>query len=155
MPDILDRIRSLLAARGFEFREIHHAPTRTSEESARARGEPLSIGGKAILLKVDDSFKLFVFSASDRIDSGKVKRRFHAKRIRFATQDELKEITGLVPGSVPPFGKPFFSLDLFLDTTITRNSRIAFNAGTLTNSVIMNVQDYLEIARPVVFDFSK
>ena len=29
------------------FREVHHEPTRTSEESARARGEELRVGGKA------------------------------------------------------------------------------------------------------------
>jgi Ala-tRNA(Pro) deacylase len=155
MPAVLEKIRSILDAHGVVYREVHHAPTRTSEESAKARGEVLSVGGKALLLKVDDSFKLFVLSASKRIDSVKIKQRFNAKRIRFATKEELLEITGLEPGSVPPFGTPFFYLDLFLDRSITHNDRIAFNAGSPTDSVIMNVSDYLEIAKPVVFDFSK
>jgi Ala-tRNA(Pro) deacylase len=152
---VLEKIRSLLDSHEVQYREVHHSPTRTSEESAEARGEDLSVGGKALLLKVDDTFKLFVLSASRRVDSGKIKRRFSAKSIRFANQKELLDLTGLEPGSVPPFGRPLFPLDLFIDSTITRNDRIAFNAGSLTDSIIMSVSDYMEIARPVVFDFSK
>ena len=152
---MLEKIRSLLDTHGAQYREVRHSPTRTSEESAKARGEALSVGGKALLLKLDDSFKLFVLSAARRVDSGKIKRRFRAKSIRFANQKELLELTGLEPGSVPPFGRPLFPLDLFVDSTVTQNDRIAFNAGSLTDSIIMNVTDYMEIARPLVFDFSK
>jgi Ala-tRNA(Pro) deacylase len=152
---LLDKIRSLLDARGADYREVHHSPTRTSEEAAEARGEELSIGGKALVLKIDNSFRLFVLSASKRIDSAKIKRYFHAKRIRFATEEELAEITDLVPGSVPPFGEPLFALELYVDATIMKNEKIAFNAGSLTDSIIMGVDDYVAIAKPEVFDFSK
>jgi len=148
------RIQAYLRESGVPFREVHHQPTRTSEESARARGEELRIGGKAILLKIDDRFRLFVLSASRRLDSAKVKRHFGVKRMRFATPEELFELTGLEPGSVPPFGSPIFDLELFVDTSISMNERIAFNAGSLTDSIIMNVKDYLSIAAPVIFDFS-
>jgi Ala-tRNA(Pro) deacylase len=152
---LLDKIKSLLDAQEVEYREVHHSPTRTSEESAKARGEELSIGGKALVLKIDDSFRLFVLSASRRIDSVKIKRYFHAKRIRFATGEELNDLTDLVPGSIPPFGRPLFSLELYVDRTILNNKKIAFNAGSLTDSIIMGVDDYMRIAEPEVFDFSK
>jgi Ala-tRNA(Pro) deacylase len=152
---LLDKIRALLDAHGVDYREVHHSPTRTSEEAAEARGEELSIGGKALVLKIDDSFRLFVLSASKKIDSVKIKRYFHAKRIRFATERELGELTELVPGSVPPFGEPLFALELYVDKTILSNKKIAFNAGSLADSVIMRVHDYMRIAKPEIFDFSK
>ena len=43
---------------GVAFREVRHEPTRTSREAAEARGEPERIGGKAIVAKVDDVFRL-------------------------------------------------------------------------------------------------
>jgi Ala-tRNA(Pro) deacylase len=49
-----DRIVALLADRGVPFRETHHAPVRTSEEAAAARGEPMAIGGKSLVLRVSD-----------------------------------------------------------------------------------------------------
>ncbi len=152
--EVYRRIRAYLQESGVHFRELHHEPTRTSEESARVRGEELRNGGKAILLKVDGVFRLFVLSAARRLDSSKVKQHFGVKRLRFATRAELLELTGLEPGSIPPFGSPIFDMELFVDSSITENERIAFNAGSLTDSIIMNVKDYLRLSEPVIFDFS-
>jgi Ala-tRNA(Pro) deacylase len=152
---VLDRIRAMLANAGIEYREVHHEPTLTSEDSARARGEELRIGGKALLLKVNDEFRLFVLSAAKQLDSGAIKQRFAAKKTRFASAEELLELTGLVPGSVPPFGKPLLPFDLYIDNSILENEKIAFNAGSLTDSVIMAVSDYRKLADPEVFLFSK
>ena len=68
--------------------------------------------------------------------------------------DELKEMTGLVPGSVPPFGKPILPFELYVDESILENDVIAFNAGSLSTSIIMRVDDYLRVAAPEVFRFS-
>lgn len=145
----------MLANAGIEYREVHHEPTLTSEDSARARGEELRIGGKALLLKVNDEFRLFVLSAAKQLDSGAIKQRFAAKKTRFASAEELLELTGLVPGSVPPFGKPLLPFELYIDNSILENEKIAFNAGSLTDSVIMTVSDYRRLASPEVFLFSK
>src|SRR5436305_3498965 len=58
------------------FRHVRHEPTFTSEESAKARGESVQVGGKALLVKVGDEFKLFVLSAALKFDSGLVKKHF-------------------------------------------------------------------------------
>jgi Ala-tRNA(Pro) deacylase len=152
---VLERIRAMLASEGIEFREVHHEPTLTSEDSAKARGEELRIGGKALLLKVNDEFRLFVLSAAKQLDSAAIKQRFGARKTRFASAEELLELTGLVPGSVPPFGKPLLPFDLYIDNSILENEKIAFNAGSLTDSVIMAVSDYRRLASPEVFLFSK
>ena len=154
MSQTLEKIRSLLTENNIEFREVHHEPTFTSEESAKARGEDVNIGGKAILMKVGDSFKLFVLSASLKVNSKAIKARFGVKKSRFATKEELAEITGLVPGCVPPFGRPILDFDLYVDQSITKNEKIAFNAGSLTDSIVMKVEDYLRVADAEVFAFS-
>jgi prolyl-tRNA editing enzyme YbaK/EbsC (Cys-tRNA(Pro) deacylase) len=151
---ILDAIRAWLARESVSFREVHHEPTRTSEESARARGEEIHVGGKALLIKVDADFRLFVLSAARKLDSAAIKSHFHAKKTRFASPEELLELTGLVPGSVPPFGTPILPFPLFVDPSVFENDRIAFNAGSLTDSMILDVGDYRRIAAPEVFPFS-
>lgn len=151
---VLENIRGWLTAEGALFREVHHEPTRTSEDSARARGEELRTGGKALLIKVDAAFRLFVLSADRKLDSTAIKQRFGAKKTRFATPEELKELTGLVPGSVPPFGRPILPFPLFVDPSVFENERIAFNAGSLTDSIVMAVDDYRRLAGADVFRFS-
>ena len=152
---ILESITQFLQKQGIPFSTVHHEETRTSEESARARGEDISIGGKALLVKIDDAFRLFVISASQRVDSKKIKVHFGAKSIRFANEEELRRFTGLIPGAVPPFGRPIQDLDLFVDESITRNTKIAFNAGSLTDSIIMQTEDYLRATKPTVLSFSQ
>ncbi len=152
---VLKSIRDWLTTEGVQFREVHHGPTRTSEEAAAARGEALRVGGKALLLKANKEFRLFVLPANRKLDSNALREHLGAKKTRFASADELAEMTTLVPGSVPPFGRPILPFDLYLDATITENERIAFNAGSLTDSIIMSVDDYLTAARPSrVFSFT-
>ena len=123
----LDQIHQLLTTAGIDFRELHHEPTRTSEDSAR---------GATHFLKLD------------------IRKHFETRKTRFASAYGLKDLTGLVPGSVPPFGRPILPFDLYVDESITRNERIAFNAGSLTDSIFLSVPDYLQIAKPTVFQFS-
>ena len=152
---IYEKIINFLESNEINFKSVHHIETHTSEESAKARGEDISIGGKAILMKIEDEFILLVISASRKIDTKKIKKYFNAKNTRFASPDELKNLTNLVPGSVPPFGNPILNFKLYVDDSISANEKIAFNAGSLTDSIIMNVNDYKRIADPIVFDFSK
>src|SRR4051812_31298721 len=112
---LLEKIRELITREGIAFKEIEHAPTQTSEESARVRGESLAVGAKALLLKTGDEFQLFVLPADLQLDAKRVKQELKVRSIRFATKEELLELTGLVPGSVPPFGSPILPFKLYGD----------------------------------------
>ncbi len=152
---ILARIRQLLTDNGVPFTEKEHRPTFTSEESAAARSEPLSVGAKALLLRTDNEFRLFVLPADLKLDSGAIRRELNIKKTRFATRDELLELTGLVPGSVPPFGAPILPFELFADVGVGKAyGRVAFNAGELTQSIIMSAADWEAIAQPKRFRFA-
>ena len=105
-------------------------------------------------MKVGDTFRIFVLSAAKKLDSNAIKARFNTKKTRFASREELLELTGLEPGSVPPFGNPIIDLELYVDNSIVSNEKIAFNAGSLTDSIVMDTKDYLELSKPTIFNFS-
>jgi prolyl-tRNA editing enzyme YbaK/EbsC (Cys-tRNA(Pro) deacylase) len=151
---VFDAIRALLDGAGVSYRHVRHEPTFTSEESARARGEEVKVGGKALVVKLGEEFRLFVLSAARSLDSAALKRHFGVKKMRFADKEELLRQTGLVPGSVPPFGRPILPLELFADPSVLENPVIAFNAGSLTDSIVMPVADYARLAQPAIFPFS-
>ncbi len=151
---LFDRIRGFLDGQAVAYRTVSHGPTLTSEASAEARGEDIRIGGKALLIKTGDVFRLFVLSAAARLDSDAVRRLCAVKKVRFATREELMDLTGLVPGSVPPFGPPFLPFELFVDESVAANERIAFNAGSLTDSIVMDTADYLRVAGPTMGHFA-
>ncbi len=162
MTTVLESIREWLTGQEVPFREVHHEPTRTSEDSARVRGEELRNGGKALVMKLDGDFALFVLPADRRAHSGTIRRTLGVRKLRFATAEELAELTteegrpGLVPGSVPPFGQPILPFPLYVDQAIEQNERIAFNAGSMTDSIILGVPDYLRLASPTrIFEFAR
>ncbi len=162
MTTVLESIRAWLTEIKVPYREVHHEETRTSEDSARVRGEELRNGGKALVMKIDDRFALFVLPADRKAHSATIRRELGVRKMRFASAEELDQLTrdddrtGLVPGSVPPFGEPILRFPLYVDAAIEQNERIAFNAGSLTDSVIMSVPDYLRIASPErVFAFGR
>ncbi|MGB5488064.1 MAG: YbaK/EbsC family protein [Lysobacterales bacterium] len=152
----LEKIRNQLNAVGIDYREVQHAPTRTSEESAAARGEALNVGAKALLLRTDEVFRLFVLPADRKLDSTAIRRYLGVRKTRFATVEELDDMVGLVPGAVPPFGKPILPFELYADETVgVATDKVAFNAGLLTHSIIMAASDWLDIAKPERFPFAR
>jgi len=155
---IYSTISTLLKSEHIEFTEKTHKPTFTSEDSSKVRGDALSSGAKAILYKIEKEFYLFVFAADRKLNTKKIRAYFKAqgkkaKSTRFASVDELLELTDLVPGSVPPFGQPILPFELYVDPSLLKNEQISFNAGSLTNSITMGLDDYVNIAKPVIFEF--
>jgi prolyl-tRNA editing enzyme YbaK/EbsC (Cys-tRNA(Pro) deacylase) len=153
-PPVLEKIRRFLADHEVPFRELRHEPTYTSEDSARVRGEDIRIGAKALLIKVGDDFRLFVLSAALRVDSLAIRAHFGVRKTRFATAEELAELTGLVPGSVPPFGEPVLPFELYVDHSVFESERMAFNAGSLTDSIFLATEDYRRAVQPLIFPFA-
>ena len=143
---ILEKLEEFLDKNGVVYKRIDHGPTPTSEESAKARGESMDIGGKALLVKSNGVYSLFIIRASKKLSSKKLRKQLNSKSIRFADGDELFKLTGLIKGAIPPFGEPILPFRLFIDQTIYRNERIAFNAGSLYTSFILSVEDYLRVA---------
>jgi Ala-tRNA(Pro) deacylase len=144
-----ERIVRLLTEAGVGFRQLHHEPTPTSADAARVRGEPIGSGAKALLLKADDRFRLFVLPGDRRLDSASIKRQLGLDRLRFASKEELFAQTGLAPGAVPPFGHPILPFELTADVTIGQiYTTVAFNAGSATDSIIMSAADWDRVAKP-------
>ncbi|MGI8647089.1 MAG: hypothetical protein DLM55_03645 [Acidimicrobiales bacterium] len=60
---------------------------------------------------------------------------FQAEDTRFATEEEVDEITsGVKPGGVPPFGKSF-GLEVVSDRTLYDNEKIISTLGVLFMSL--------------------
>lgn len=137
------------------FKHIQHPPTYTCEESANARNEPIEIGAKAMVMKIDEAYAIFVLSAARKLDSKKIKTLIDCRSMRFATAEELFAQTSLLPGSVPPFGLPILPFNLYVDHSIINLDRIAFNAGSLSDSITMKTEDYLNLCQGCICSFSK
>lgn len=144
-----DRVLAHLDRHGLPYERLEHPAATSAEQAAALRGTDLSIGGKAIVMKLDKrGFCVLALRGSDSIDNRAFRKHLGVRRYRFATRDELAELTGLVPGCIPPFGRPIFDLPLFADAALLANARIAFTPGTHDASLVMALADWQRAARP-------
>ena len=62
-------------------------------------------------------------------------------------REEVEQLTGLQPGSIPPFGS-LFGLPSCCDPALAENPSINFNAGDHSISVSMTCANYLAVEHP-------
>ena len=144
---VFDRLELWLREQGIVFSVLRHEPVFTSEQAAAVRGTPLASGAKALVLKAGDGFFLAVLPADRKLDSKKARDALGVKSMRFATKDEVQQLTGLQPGSIPPFGS-LFELKTCCDPALGDNSSINFNAGDHSISIQMSYADFLCVETP-------
>jgi Ala-tRNA(Pro) deacylase len=162
-PETHHKVITKLESAGLVITKSHHAPAKTSEEAAQIRGFPLECGAKAIVMSVKlkattgetCTFVLFVMSATHKLDSKKARKIVTGcKSMSFATPDQVKTLTGCIPGAVPPFGS-IWSIQTYMDTSLRKVGEfIDFNAGLRTDSVRMRQEDYETVEQPIVSDFT-
>lgn len=154
METVFDRLSTWLAAQGVAFDVSRHPPVFTSEEAAAVRGTRLSSGAKALVCKADEQFVLIVMPANRRLASKLVRKSAGVKSLRFASREEVEQLTGLAPGSIPPFGS-LFRLPTWCDEGLAAEPRINFNAGDHSISISMTYSDYLRSEQPRLGAFAE
>lgn len=150
---------TLLTGQGARFRVMEHEAVGKCEAVSEIRGTDLRQGAKALVCKVKGNgvkkHVLAILAADLQADLSKLASHFGGLKASLASPAEVDTLTACVFGAIPPFS---FHPDLALvadPLLFERFDEIAFNAGLLEKSVIMDTQDYLRIARPELVTFRK
>ena len=153
------RLISLLTEQEARFRVVAHEAVGKCEAVSEIRGTDLRQGAKALVCKVKGNgvkkHILAILAADRQADLSLLASHFGGLKAYLASPAEVDALTGCVFGAIPPFS---FHPDLTLvadPLLFERFDEIAFNAGLLEKSVIMDTQDYLRIARPELVTFRK
>jgi Ala-tRNA(Pro) deacylase len=106
-------------------------------------------GAKALICFANKQPILIVLPCSQKLDTKKFKSNFGIKDLRFATPDEVWNLTGLQIGAIPPLGK-LFEIKTYVDQSLGTNEQIAFNAGDRCRSIIVKYADYIKISDCII-----
>ncbi|EHM44723.1 YbaK/prolyl-tRNA synthetase associated domain-containing protein [Hafnia alvei] len=154
-----DRLSALLDEQQARYRVVEHPTAGKSEEVAKIRGTQLGQGAKALLCHVKGNgikqHVLAILPADKQADLSAVAHGIGGTRASLASPVEVDTLTDCVFGAIPPFS---FHPDLLLvadPLLFERFDELAFNAGTLERSMILNTQDYQRIAQPKLVPFVK
>ncbi|MFZ6035143.1 MAG: aspartate--tRNA ligase [Patescibacteria group bacterium] len=152
--DLLQRIVEFLDANKVIYKKIEHKAVRTSQKASEVRGTKLEVGAKALIMVADKKPIMAVLPANFKADTKMLKKIIPARDLRMATPEEVKQITGVEIGAVPPYGN-LIGIPLYVDKKFEKNEEMTFNAGSHTVSIDMKYADFLKITNPILADFSK
>lgn len=157
--DIHQRLLGLLDEHQARYRVMTHDAVGKCEAVSEIRGTALGQGAKALVCKVKgngiNQHVLAILAADQQADLAQLAHHIGGLKASLASPAEVDALTACVFGAIPPFSfHP--SLRLVADPLLfDRFKEIAFNAGSLEKSVILNTEDYLRIAQPELVSFRR
>ena len=141
------------------YRVMAHEAVGQCEAVSAIRGTALGQGAKALVCKVKgngvNQHVLAILAADRQADLASLARHIGGSKASLASPAEVEALTACVFGAIPPFSfHP--ALRLVADPLLfERFPQIAFNAGRLDRSIILDTEDYLHIARPEIATFRR
>lgn len=151
----VQKLKAYLDQNAVPWVSIVHSPAYTAQEtaaSAHVRGREMA---KTVMVKVDGRMAMAVLPASERVDLEKLREVTGSARVSLATEQEFRTLfPDCEPGAMPPFGN-LYGMDVFVAPDLTKDTEIAFNAGSHTELIRMPYRDFERLVQPKVLALAR
>ncbi|MDP2339019.1 MAG: YbaK/EbsC family protein [Bacteroidota bacterium] len=148
------KLKTYLDETNVKYLTISHSSAFTSQDiaaSAHVSGKEFA---KTVMIKIDGEMAMAVLPASYHIDFDSLREIFGTKNVTLASETEFKDrFPDCELGAMPPFGN-LYGMAVYVAESLTKNSEIAFNAGSHTELIRLSYMDYERLVKPRVFKFS-
>ena len=155
---VFARLTDTLKQKGARFRIVSHAAEGRSDRVAELRGTTVHQGAKAIVCRVAtaDAVKLVlaVVPGDQRVDMQKLAAAVGGKKASMAAKTLAEEWSGCEIGAIPPMVLDSGFTVVADETLVATESELAFNAGRLDRSIVIDTADYVRIANPQIVDIA-
>jgi Cys-tRNA(Pro)/Cys-tRNA(Cys) deacylase len=156
MPEVETPVTRALDALAITYTlHLHQEPIRSLEQAATSRGlQPEQIVRSLLFRMEGSAFVLLLMPGPAPVDWPKLRHYLGVSRITTATKDEVRQVTGFVPGAVSPFGlkRP---LPLLADRAILEVETISLGAGIRNAGVVLARADAMAALKPKFGDFKR
>jgi Ala-tRNA(Pro) deacylase len=148
-------VQDFLRLANVPYTVFPHVPAHTAQTEAAVTHIPGRDWAKAVICFADGQPIQAVVAADCLVDLNRLAALVGAEAIRLASEDELDWLyPDCERGAMPPFG-PLYKQAVFVDQALAREDRIAFNAGTHGDAIVMRFEDFAAIAKPIVGRFAQ
>jgi Ala-tRNA(Pro) deacylase len=150
----IQRLKEFLDSHNVKYVTIMHSRAFTAQEIAslaHVKGEEFA---KTVIVRIDGKLVMAVLPASYHVDLSLLKAAAGGKKIVLATETDFRDkFPGCEVGAMPPFGQ-LYDMPVFVDESLTRNKKIAFNAGTHYELIQLSYEDFETLVQPKVANFA-
>ena len=151
---ILKQILKYLDDNGILYLHTIHEPAYTARDVAAVEHLPLRDVAKVVVFHSERGYGMAVLPADRLLDLKQLRSTLVLDHLRLATEEELAV---LFPegelGAMPPFGN-LYGMDVYVAPELTEEEEIAFNAGSHTELIKMDYQDFERLVKPKVMSFT-
>ncbi len=149
------KLLQFLHEQAVDYDLIHHANAVSARDVANRTGVSQSAFAKTVMVRIDGKPALVVLPADSHIDWELLRAAAGARRVEICRGCECEDaFPDCEAGAMPPVG-PLYGLPVYLAGGLLRAERIAFNAGTHTETVAMRLEDFRRLVQPRVGHFAK
>lgn len=146
-------ISRYLENHGVDFSVVEHPLAYTAQEEAAVAHVPGRAWAKAVVCMVDDQPTMAVLPADRLVDLERFREACGGRSIRLASEAELRPLySDCEVGAMPPLG-PLYSQPVVVDSSLTSDPEIVFNAGSHRDAIRMRYSDFEDLVKPRVADF--
>ncbi len=154
MP-ILPKLKDYLDHHQFKYEVITHPRATSAQEVAETQRIPGKQMAKVVIVKKANGTPIMlVLPASHKVNFDKL-RRILGMAAELEPANEFRALfPGCETGAEPPFGL-LFGVDMIVDTALTEDKEIVFNAGSHWQTVKMRYEDYARLVKARVATFAE
>ena len=146
------QLEKLLKQNKIKYELVEHRKVFTAFDAAATQDLKTAEVAKAVLLKGKKNLYLAVLPAGNNCDF-KALAKLAGDKISMAKEKDINQKLKTKIGLIPPFGS-LFKLPLYIDKKLLKNKKINLQAGSYTESIELNVKDYLKLENPIEGNFS-
>lgn len=152
MPEI--RLKQFLEKHKVSYSVITHSPAFTAQGVAAAAHIKGRDFAKTVMIKFKGNLAMAVLPAHLKLDFNLLKQCLHSEDVALATERDFeRQFPGCEVGAMPPFGN-LYGMDVFVTKDLTKDERIAFNAGSHSELIQMSYKDFSRLVHPKVLEIS-
>ena len=148
------KLKDFLDRNEIKYELIHHPTTYTAQLTAASSHVRADDMAKTVMVNRDGKLAMAVLPASKRVDITALHTASGAGSLRLASELEFKQqFPDCDAGAMPPFGN-LYGMDVFVDESLSKDERIAFNAGSHDELLRLAYSDFARVVRPKVLRFA-
>jgi Ala-tRNA(Pro) deacylase len=133
---------------------IRHSIAYTAQQIAESAHIPGDEMAKTVIVKLDGRLVMAVLRGTDKVDIDLLRGAAGAKDAELAGEVQFQgKFPGVEVGAMPPFGN-LYDMPVYVEEGLTRDERIAFNAGSHSELIQLNYADFERLVNPTVANFS-
>lgn len=149
------RLKDFLDENHVKYITMIHSKAYTSQEIAAILHVPGKIFAKTVILNSGNGTVMAVLPATHRVNLDLFKQVAHTDWVKLATEEEFESLFPKCEiGAMPPFGN-IYDLSTYVDSSLTHDSDICFNATTHSEVVKMKYAEYEKLVKPVIGTFAE